>query len=250
VKDSTKGRHARRRKLGLSRSIPVVRRDAPSAGHCAADILLLAEHMAPSTEYMQAKDLELYASLLREIKARMAVAEQLLAATPRSQPNCDLIALELRVVLELLVLGSLITNRNELTAVRAALHKTDASAARKLAKRMNPGYWPKPSRQVADGPKKWKLDPITEGYLTEDEWGPAYGYLSDILHATNPFKQTPYLGRPLEPVYERASEIVRRLVVLLDHHTVELVDREYILIAMMQTKETGDVAVTLFQRQA
>jgi len=39
-------------------------------------------------------------------------------------------------------------------------------------------------------------------------------------------------------------------VVLLDHHTVELVDREYILIAMMQTKETGDVAVTLFQRQA
>jgi hypothetical protein len=206
--------------------------------------------MARSTEYIRDKDLELYANLLREIKARMAVAEQLLATTPRSQPNGDLIALELRVVLELLVLGSLITNRNELTAVRSALHKKDASAARKLAKRSNPGYWPKPSKQVADGPNKWKLEPITEGHLTEAEWGPAYGYLSAVLHATNPLKQTPYLGRPLEPLYDRASEIVRRLVLLLNHHTVELVDREYILIAMMQTQETGDVGVTLFQRQA
>jgi hypothetical protein len=62
--------------------------------------------MTRATEYIRDKDLELYANLLREIKARMAIAEQVLAATSRTQLNADLIAVELRIVLEQIPRGT------------------------------------------------------------------------------------------------------------------------------------------------
>lgn len=195
-------------------------------------------------------DIARYTNLLREMKARLDQAHQvLLGASPRTRFGADLAAVELRIVLELLMLGGLITNRVEVAGASSAFHKCDHDGAKKIVERVNPGYWPKPTIQIEDGPGRFKLEDVTQGFLTRDGWGPAYGFLSDELHATNPFAAMPLSSAPLEPVFARMSDIHQQLVTLLNHHWIQPVDRDYALIGLMQGRETADVQVTLFQRQ-
>jgi hypothetical protein len=200
--------------------------------------------------YITNDDIERYTNLLREMKSRMDQAWQvLLGAIPQSRFSADLAAAELRIVLELLMLGGLITNRVEVAHASSAFHKRDHDGAKKIVERVNPGYWPKPTIQLEDGPGRFKLEDVTDGFLTPDEWGPAYGFLSDQLHAGNPYAAMPFSAEPLAPVFARMASIHERLVALLNHHWIQPANRDYALIGLMHTKETGAVQVALFQRQ-
>jgi hypothetical protein len=206
--------------------------------------------MALMTAYITDDDVERYTNLLREMKVRLDQARQvLLGAIPQSRFSADLAAAELRIVLELLLLGGLITNRIEVAQASSAFHKRDHSGAKKIVERVNAGYWPKPTIQVNDGPGRFKLEDVTHGFLTPSEWGPAYGFLSDQLHATNPYAAMPFSSESLAPVFAGMAGIHERLVALLNHHWIQPSNRDYALIGQMETKETGDVQVALFQRQ-
>lgn len=198
--------------------------------------------------YVREEDINLYTRLLQEVKARMDAAGNVLDATPRSRPRADSIAVELRIVLELLLLGALITNRTEVVRVTGALHRHDPKSAKKLVEQKNPEYWPKPTKQIAMGPGEFRWEDITDGFLTASDWGPAYGFLSGQLHAANPYVKTPFLAEPLDPIYDRMAEIHRKIVTLTNHHVIQPVNREYVLAGLMQGS-SGEVQVTLFQRQ-
>ncbi len=198
--------------------------------------------------YVRDEDINLYTRLLQEVKARMDAAGDLLEAVPRSRPRADSIAVELRIVLELLLLGSLITNRTEVGRVTSAFHNQDHESARKLVERVNPGYWPKPTKQIVVGRGQFKLEDITEGFLTPKDWGRAYGFLSDQLHAANPYVKTPFTTEALDPIYDRMAEIHRKIVALTNHHWIQPANREYALIGLMHGS-SGEVQVTLFERR-
>ena len=188
----------------------------------------------------------LYGSTLRDIKMRIDAALGLLAP-PHHNFRIEQAALHLRMVLELIVLSSLITNRAAIESVATALHRKDHKEARKLAKRANPDYWPDPSKQVelpSPAPVKFRLEPIDRPIVQEHEWGREIGRTSECLHARNPL----YAPLAVAAAAVDLNALALRIVALLDHHTIVLADRDFLVIAGMQTKETGDVQVALFTR--
>lgn len=89
------------------------------------------------------EDRHLYAAILEEIARRIEAVRQLLLAPDAPMPNIELGALHLRKVLELIVMGSLVTNRTEIESITSGLQRKKAREARELAKAANPHYWPK-----------------------------------------------------------------------------------------------------------
>lgn len=160
-------------------------------------------------------------------------------------PNIELAALHLRKVLELILLGSLITNRVEIEAITKALQRKQARQARELVKAANPSYWPKGTKAFGPpGSGVISVDPAP-GALREDEWDAAYGHLSELLHARNPFKS------PLDLTTQRGwlGELRNKIMSLLEHHIVTLVDRDYMLICLMKT-DAGCVEVVMLARDS
>jgi hypothetical protein len=201
---------------------------------------------------LPAKDEQvLYGRVLEEIKGRLAAATTFLtfplkdgrATLNTHDANCA--AMHLRMCLEFVALGSLVANRPEVEQVTRAFAKHDADAAAKIVKRLNPDYWPVPLRLVIpeDG-SQWRLERVADGYLRETEWRAEWGFLSSLLHAANPYKQTPSQPPPnLVQTVNRLGRIHRQLQTLLSRHQVTLVDCNVVLTALMHAKEDGRVHV-------
>jgi len=79
-------------------------------------------------------DMEKYETVLTEIGERLRLVGQLLGQ-PVTQ--VEWIAVELRIALELIVLGSLVTNRTAISKVSSVLKINDAPEARKLVRKVN-----------------------------------------------------------------------------------------------------------------
>jgi len=179
-------------------------------------------------------DRERYAAVLTEIVARTQAARAYLNQEATSA-TIEYSALQMRMVLESIVMGSLITNRAHIEGIASALAKKNARAARKLAKAANPDYWPIPVRVADDVFEVQMLD----GVLREDAWGREWGMLSELLHARNPFRS------PLD--VEEARDSLRRLLAevlaLLNKHVVRLADSDFMVIG--QIDESGSYVAPL-----
>jgi hypothetical protein len=130
-------------------------------------------------------DMKTYEAVLTEIGERLRLVRQLL-----DQPvtQVEWIAIELRIALELMVLGSLVTNRDAISKVSSVFKVKDVTAARKLVKQVNPRYWPTP---IESGPRDddgaLTGQPFEGDFLRENEWGREYGFLSGLVHAQHPY---------------------------------------------------------------
>jgi hypothetical protein len=118
----------------------------------------------------------------------------------------------------LIVLSSLVTNRESLEAVSAAFSNHSATEARKLVRKLNPNYWPAPVSQIPVWEGVSLQSPIKDGFLTEGEWGRAFGVTSDMLHAVYPFRKHPNPAISKDLLVKLSSSIR----VLLDEHLVAL----------------------------
>jgi hypothetical protein len=193
-------------------------------------------------------DVNLYADVLQQIKVRLDEADQLLVTCPTNW-SAELVlertALHLRKVIELIVLSTLVTNRAELESVSHKIHKQDADGARKLIRRVNPDYWPEPIRTTLTGPgRNFEILPVTDSHLSEIEWGKAFGWTSNILHARNP------LADPFD-VHgnrERLEVLTRKVRTLLTEHRVHLVGGDTTVLGKLDRGD-GVVSTGLFERQ-
>lgn len=103
----------------------------------------------PPTTVVRALDereIDRYAQVLSEIKARMLEVEKLDPSLPF--PDVEIACLHLRIVLEAIVMSSLLANQHAVGAVAAAFDKGDVGQVRKVVKRVNPDYWPRPVKDV------------------------------------------------------------------------------------------------------
>ncbi len=181
-------------------------------------------------------DLNHYGDFLAEIKARVEHAVRLLdGVTLRF--DLEAAALQLRMAIELVALSTLVVNRQNLTKVVTELGRHKWKEAMRHVERVNPNYWPEPFvARVGSGDVR-ELNPLTGPYLTKEDAGRAWGQLSDLLHATNPFG----IDRVDDTVVSRLRVTVSNLTSLLGHHTVDLGGREYLIYAMMDEPGTGAV---------
>ena len=192
--------------------------------------------MATGEHPVSPADRTRYGEVLAQIVTRLQGARTYLGEDP-TRANVEYAALQMRMTLELIVVGSLVTNRTAIDATASALAKMRVNQARELAKTVNPEYWPKPVHiegNVMDGK-------TVEGALTEQKWRGEWGFVSDLLHARNPFRA------PLDErkAHERLVRLMSEVMTLLNHHIVTLADTNFLLLGQMD--ESGS-HVTPFQR--
>lgn len=186
-------------------------------------------------------DLEKYETVLRELGERLRLVRQLL-----DQPvkQLEWIAIELRIALELIVLGSLVTNRSAISTVSSVFKIKDVAEARKLVREVNPEYWPTP---LESGPHD-KEGALTaqrfEGdFLRESEWGREYGFLSDLVHAQQPYAAP----RDQTSVTEQLRALFYRIAILLGQHVIVLAGNQDAYLAQLDI-DGGEVRLALLRR--
>ena len=84
---------------------------------------------------------------------------------------------------KLIVLESLVTNREAVSKVSSVLKIKRVTEAQKIVERVNPGYWPTPmagSRQP-DGTLVGEPFVAAE-FLRKADWGREHGFLSELVH--------------------------------------------------------------------
>jgi hypothetical protein len=145
-------------------------------------------------------------------------------------------ALQLRKVLELIVMASLVTNRVAIEGISQALARADTDQARRLARKANAYYWPKATEVKNDG----SLGPVPDDeVLSEEEWGRAFGRASDLLHADNPY------APPVDILAEHVAlaEIERRLTGLLAQHVMLLAGADHLLMGQISADEVAVITM-------
>lgn len=154
------------------------------------------------------------------------------------------VAVELRIVLELIVLGSLVTNREAVSKVSSVLKIKRVTEAQKIVERVNPGYWPTPmagSRQP-DGTLVGEPFVAAE-FLRKADWGREHGFLSELVHAWSPY------GPPRDEAADvaRLQHLFDRVEVLLRQHLITLAGYTDAYLGQLDL-EKGEVVVATLKR--
>lgn len=133
--------------------------------------------MADDLRLIPEQDEQLYLGVLQQIYGR--VEEFRAASGSTNLHGIEYCALQLRIALELIVMGSLVTNKAQIQTITSALANKKVDQARNFAKRANPDYWPKPTTPHRQPNGIIQLRPV-KGALTEGKWGRRYGELSEL----------------------------------------------------------------------
>lgn len=189
---------------------------------------------------------------MEEVKRRTEVINGFLTGKCNAiyvQTTAESISLQIRKILELIALASMAANRSEYAKHRRHFY-TDWNAKRILEtlKKANPKFYPKPNRQVVNRETGSvdSLEDITSGFLTENEFVALFDVCSEILHADNPFSRTQHPEAFLASV----PAWIEKIRILLNHHTIQLIDDDKQLWVLMKAKSDGKAHVYEFERLA
>jgi hypothetical protein len=176
-------------------------------------------------------DIAQYCDLMEEVKSRVESVNQLMAMPGVTiRTRVESICLQLRMLLELIVFSSLVSNKDVWQRSQKELQSSqDISKKVRELKRLHPNFYPSPVDLDGSTPGE---EPVhrTEEFLSEDRLIEVYGRLGNILHAENPLgKETDYRFF-IDSVRGWVSEVMN----LLECHKVYLYHRpeEFYLIKM------------------
>ena len=188
-----------------------------------------------------------YAECMEEVKRRVEVIQEILAGqihTKFVMTTAESLALQFRNVLELIVLASLVANKEEYAKRRENFYKEwRVKEMIRQLKDINPKFYPKPYRNKSGGNKE--IEDITSGYLTIDEYLILFGECNKMIHADNPF--APKKKNP-ETFLRLAKKWREKISLLLNQHRVQLIDTKVEIWVLMQKSSDGNVGVWEFQQ--
>lgn len=191
-----------------------------------------------------------YAECMEEIKLRTESIRSLCrGTTPPMEKKiaAECICLQIRKILELIALASLVANK-EVYAEKHVNFRKAWRAKEILAniEKFNIGFYPQPSAQILDKgtQRPIKLVRIEKGYLTRSDFEAIYDRCSDIIHAENPFKNR----KNIDDFIEIIPKWIEKIIKLLNHHTIQLPNNKFQFWVIMQGKTDGKVHVTLFEK--
>ena len=170
-------------------------------------------------------DIDQYCDLMEEVRFRVESINQLMempGITMRTRVESA--SLQLRMLLELIVFSSLVSNKDVWQRSRKELQSShDMSKKLKELKRLHPRFYPRPvddqERTSADEPAERE-----QGFLSEDKLIKVYGQLGNILHADNPMGKPTNYRYFIDTVPEWLSQVQNLLAchkVYLYHHPDE-----------------------------
>ena len=196
--------------------------------------------------------LDMYANCMEEIKQRTEVVHGFLRGelhTKYPQTTVESICLQIRKILELIALASLVANKAEYEKQRKNFHRDwKAKEILKTLDKANPQFYPSPTKQIRAIPgmgEEVRTIPITSGYLSRADYGDLYDECSDILHAANPFSGE---QQKIQSFFDKTPEWMEKIRGLLNNHHVQLIDERVQLWVLMETKPDGKVQVAEFRK--
>jgi hypothetical protein len=142
---------------------------------------------------MEKSDVQKYADLMDKIKRRTVVVDAFgrrSASTTFVPTNIESVYLQLRKILELIAMGSLVANKAEYSKVYSEFSKCwNASYLLRDIERINPEFYPQPiiEKPCQELGAKVKWEKKTDGFLTKNEFLKLYEKCGKIMHAANPY---------------------------------------------------------------
>jgi hypothetical protein len=188
-------------------------------------------------------DIDAYRGVLNDIGARLGLVKGLLRG-PIDIAHQEWAAVELRIVLELIVMGSLVTNREAISKVSSVFKIKGVAEARKIVERVNPEYWPRPmigSRQPDGTLRGERL--VAGEFLRRTDWGREHGFLSDLLQAWSPYDSP----RDTEADVAMLQSLCERVEALLRQHLITLAGFQDAYLGQLDL-EDGKVVVASLKR--
>ncbi len=193
---------------------------------------------------------EKYLSCMEEIKKRTSVVTGFVRGEINSiylVTTAESAALQIRKILELIALSSLVANHEQYSKQRTNFRK-DWNAKRILGalEKVNPKFYPVPTRQVPISEGRYDTPNVESGFLTKEDFIELYDQCSAILHSTNPFSEQDFDAPTF--LSKTLPEWMDKVIVLLNHHHVFPVDENRMYIVLMQAKSDGKVHMAEFAK--
>lgn len=195
-------------------------------------------------------DFQAYLVVMEEIKKRIELIKDL--GTGKVLLNykfthVESMVLQLRMILELISLGSLAANKEIFETYKKKFDtEWRVSKILKALESLNPNFFPTPlieSSSNVEGVKN-ELIKMTEDFITISELSDLHGRCGGLLHARNPYaKQVDY------DFFENSMAIfVSKIINLLSTHKIQLLDDDkFYLVHMVGSKDSRSTMYT-FQK--
>jgi hypothetical protein len=184
---------------------------------------------------------------MEEIKARIevvfSVTQGICGPLPKRVTE-ELGYLQLRMICELIALACLVAH-GDVSGTSAMRRRYEADWIMNRLQQLHPEFYPQPSRQIPEA-SYIRTEPITSGYLTREELVALYRECGQVLHRGTVENMSAQFERTID--FARMSELASKIVVLLNHHHIQLSDptRQYIVV--MRAADDGNVHGTEFVR--
>ena len=193
---------------------------------------------------MQPSDIQKYCDLMEQIKQRTSVINAFgnrQTSTLFEATNVECVYLQLRKILELIALGSLVANKVEFSKVYSEFSKCwHAQYLLRDIERVNPGFYPIPA---IENPNSKPGGPVDlqfkeDGFLTKKDFIKLYEKCGKILHAKNPY------DAPIDYAsYEKAIQgWLTKITRLLSSHVIRLINDPNLYLIHMNEPERGGKA--------
>ena len=187
---------------------------------------------------MTTPNLEAYCELMLEIRHRATAIAKLEKPAPELIPDfvrVELLVLQVRKILELIALGSMVANEAEYTNAYKKFEKHyHANLILNDIEKLNPDFYPKPADQTKSMDEgvnhhleiKQELD---ESYLARSDFSRIYEQCGALLHAQNPYGAS----RDYAQYESNIRKWMKKIEKLLNIHVIRLInDNNYYLIHM------------------
>jgi hypothetical protein len=197
---------------------------------------------------MQQSDIQKYCNLMDEVKRRTLVMNAFgnrMTTTPFGATNIECVYLQLRKILELIALGSLVANKVAFSKVYSEFSKYwNAQYLLRDIERINPEFYPKPIIEKP-GTKpgvKSDLELKVTGFLTKEDFLKLYEKCGKIMHAGNPY------GTQVDYSYYEKSiqDWLTKITGLLSSHLIKLVNDPNLYLIHMKDGKDGLVRHYVF----
>ena len=197
--------------------------------------------------YIQENALNMYLQQMVEIKKRQEVIRNICAhrfSTGFLYTDIEVCVLQVRKIIELIGMGSIISNREEYSRIYEKYSSNwNAKHIFRDVARINPNFYPRPIIVKKQEGLPDEFVDIQDGFLTKENAIKIYDKCGAFLHANNPYNTSTNICYYEEHLGMWNQQIVR----LLNTHLVCLNDNNMYFI-IMQSIDNGQPAGNIFER--
>lgn len=199
---------------------------------------------------MTQPNVQLYCDLMMEIRYRASAVANLQRPDAERIPDfvrVESLVLQVRKIMELVALGSLVFNESAYKNAYQSFEKhSHADRILRDLERVNPHFYPRPAKQSKSEIEGVDhhlaiADETDDSYMRKRDFSKVYEKCGGLLHAQNPF------GSRRDYAYYETNIVVwmKKIEKLLNIHVVRLIDDENFYLVQMKAQDGNPHAYTL-----